>query len=258
MFDQLVKGNLHMMLTWPQTSYDERIGVNYMPYLVLNWDDAIKAYGKDGWLSKVITPVFKDLGLKYFGPYPEGFVGVATKDRYATGFEDAKSLKVRTQPVFPVPQTIRAMGFQAVPIDWSEVYTSIQTGVVDGDSSNVIYWDYEYFRDLVDYYVHSKHLFSSYSLLMNDDAFSELDEEDRAIISDAAEAVINKQFIDAKTEDDKWIRIAQEAGMTYIEPDKKQMKAWIEKVRNDVWPMAEATLGKDVLDTIRRNASAPE
>ncbi|NMG29459.1 hypothetical protein GO615_11095 [Aromatoleum evansii] len=51
MFDQLVKGNIHMMLTWPQTSYDKRIVVNYIPYLVLDWDDAIKSYGQDGWLA---------------------------------------------------------------------------------------------------------------------------------------------------------------------------------------------------------------
>ena len=258
LFDQLVKGNIHMMITWPQTSYDERIGVNYIPYLVLGWEDAMSSYGRDGWLRDVVEPVYEDIGLKYFGPFPEGFGGIATKGRYATSFEDAEGMKVRSQPIFPLPQTIKAMGFQAVPIDWAEVYTSIQTGVVDGDSSNVIYWDYEYFRDQLDYYVHSKHNFSSFALLMNGDTWSEMDEEDRAIINNAAQAVIDKQFVEARQEDEKWIAAAQEAGMEYIVPNTEEMSAWVKRVRETVWPMAEEKLGKDIMDQIRANASVTQ
>ena len=257
LFDQLVKGNVDMMLTWPQTSYDERIGVNFLPYLVLGWDDAVKAYGQGGWLSKIVDPVYQDMGLKYFGPYPEGFGGIATKGRYATNMSQAEGLKVRSQTIFPLPQTINAMGFQAVPIDWSEVYTSIQTGVVDGDSSNVIYWDYEYFRDQLDYYVHSKHNFSSYALIMNGSKWEELDAEDQGIIFDAAQDVIAKQFKDAKAEDEKWIKAAQEAGMEYIVPSTEEMRAWVKVVREQVWPQAEEKLGAEIMAEIRANASVP-
>jgi TRAP-type C4-dicarboxylate transport system substrate-binding protein len=163
LFDQLVMGNIDLFLGWPQTSYDERLGVLQLPYLTLGWEEALEAYGKDGWVSEVIGPILSDIGLEYLGPFPEGFGGIATRNTYATSYEDARGIKLRSQPIFPLPQTIQAMGFQAVPIDWSEVYTSIQTGVVDGDSSNVIYWDYTYFNDLLDYFVHSKHNFSFYT-----------------------------------------------------------------------------------------------
>lgn len=258
LFDQLVKGNVHMMITWPQTSYDQRIGANYIPYLVLGWDDAVESFGKDGWVQEVLDPIYQDIGLKYFGPFPEGFGGIATKGRYATNYEDAQGIKVRSQPIFPLPQTVQSMGFQAVPIDWAEVYTSIQTGVVDGDSSNVIYWDYEYFRDQLDYFVQSSHNFSSYSLLMNGATWEEMDDEDRGIIESAAIAVIDQQFKDAKAEDDKWIAAAQEAGMEYIVPTPEEKAAWIKRVRAEVWPQAEEALGKEIMDVIRANASVPK
>lgn len=258
LFDQLVKGNVDMMITWPITSYDERIGANYMPYLVLDWEDALASYGPGGWVRGVLEPLYQELGLKYFGPFPEGFGGIATKGRYATSYEQAQGLKVRSQPVFPLPQTVKAMGFQAVPIDWAEVYTSIQTGVVDGDSSNVIFWDYEYFRDQLDYFVQSSHNFSSYSLLMNGAKWDEMDDEDRGIIEAAATAVIEQQFVDAKAEDDKWIKAAQEAGMEYIVPTPEEKAAWIERVRAEVWPQAESALGKDIMDVLRANASVPK
>ena len=258
MFDQLVKGNIHMMLTWPHTSYNEKLGVVHLPYLVLGWEDAKQAYAQYGWLAEVVDPLFSEMGLKYFGPYPEGFGGIATKGRYATSFEDAQGIKVRSQPVFPMPQTMQAMGFQAVPIDWAEVYTAIQTGVVDGDSSNVIYWDYEYFRDQLNYFVHSKHNFASNALLMNNDTWQQLDEEDRKIVESAAQEVIAEQFKVAKKEDDYWIGKAQEAGIEYITPSQEQTLAWIERVRAEVWPQVEKAVGKPIMDKIRANASLPQ
>ncbi|NMF87325.1 C4-dicarboxylate ABC transporter substrate-binding protein [Aromatoleum petrolei] len=258
MFDQLVKGNIHMMLTWPQTSYDKRIVVNYIPYLVLDWDDAIKSYSQDGWLRKIMDPVYKDIGLKYFGPFPEGFGGIGTKGRYATSVEKAKGIKVRSQPIFPLPQTVQAMGFEAVPIDWAEVYTSIQTGVVDGDSSNVIYWDYEYFRDQLNYFVQSSHNFASYSLLMNGATWDKMDAEDRGIIESAAQAVIEQQFKNAKAEDDKWVAAAQKAGIKYIVPTPQEKGAWVERVRKTVWPQIEKELGSEIMTQVRTNASTPK
>ncbi|TDX22849.1 TRAP-type C4-dicarboxylate transport system substrate-binding protein [Modicisalibacter xianhensis] len=260
LFDQLVRGNIDLFLGWPQTSYDERLGVLQLPYLTLGWDDALNAYNKDGWISEIIDPVLSDVGLKYLGPFPEGFGGIATADTYATSYEEAqeKGIKLRSQPIFPLPQTIQAMGFQAVPIDWSEVYTAIQTGVVDGDSSNVIYWDYTYFKDLLDYFVHSKHNFSFYTFLMNQDAWKSLDEEDRKIISGAVDTVVNEQFENAQAEDQKWIKKAQEEGMEYIVPSDAEMKAWVERVRETVWPQAEEALGEDIMNAVRENASTPE
>lgn len=258
MFDQLVKGNIHMMLTWPQTSYDKRIVVNYIPYLVMDWTDAIKSYGQDGWVRKIMDPVYKDIGLKYFGPFPEGFGGIATKGRYATSYEKAKGVKVRSQPIFPLPQTVQAMGFEAVPIDWAEVYTSLQTGVVDGDSSNVIFWDYEYFRDQINYFVQSSHNFASYSLLMNGTTWEKMDAEDRAIVESAANAVIEQQFKNAKAEDDKWISAAQKAGIKYVVPTADEKAAWVKRVRAEVWPQIEKELGSEIMNQVRANASTPK
>lgn len=258
MFDQLVKGNIDMMITWPQTSYDPRIGVNNLPYLVLDWDDALKAYGEDGWLIKVVDPIFEEVGLKYFGPYPEGFGGIATKDVVASSVEEARGIKIRSQTFFPLPQTVNALGYQAIPIDWNEVYTSLQTGVVDGDGSNVIYWDYEYFGDLLTHYTHTKHNFSAASLVMSQETWNKLDKEDQAIIESAAQEVISKQFKDAKAEDDKWIATAQKAGMTYIDVQGEQLSELVSAVRSEVWPEAEEVLGSEIMANIRKNASVPK
>lgn len=256
LFDQLIRGNVDMMLTWPMTSYDPRMGVINTPYLVLDWSDALKAYAPGGWLSEIVDPVFNSVGLKYFGPWPEGFGGVATKGRYATTPEQAKGIKVRSQPIFPYPQAMEALGYQAVPIDWGEVYTSIQTGVVDGDSGNIIYWDYEYFRDQINYYVHTRHNFSTGALLMNNDTWNSLSDAHKKIVADAASEVIVKQFDEAEAEDLKWRAAAIKFGIEFIALNESEFAANVKAIRAEVWPQMEEKIGTSIMRKVRENASS--
>lgn len=146
-FDLFVANDVNVMLNWPMTSYDQRISVLYTPYMVLTWEEALEAYRPGGWINGMLDGIYADLGLKFFGAWPEGFNGIATKGRYATTLDEASDMKIRVPPIFPMAESVQALGYQTAAIDWGETFTAIQTGVVDGDGANVIYWDYEYFRD---------------------------------------------------------------------------------------------------------------
>ena len=199
--------------------------------------------------------IYSDIGLKFFGPWPEGFNGVATKGKYATNIAEADGLKVRTMTVFPAPQTMQALGYQTAAIDWGEVYTSLQTGVVDGEAGNVIYWDYEYFRDLLDYYVRSKHFFMTGVLSMNQESFDELNEEQQKVVADAANEVMMTQFKDAQKQDQHYVAEAEKAGMKYFELSDEQIKEFARAAREKVWPLMDQEIGSEIMDTIRANAT---
>jgi len=254
-FDLHVAGDVDLMLNWPMTSYDKRIGVIYTPYMTLSWDEALKAYSPGGWVNNMLGGIYSDIGLKFFGPWPEGFNGVASKGKYALNIADANGLKVRTMTVFPAPQTMQALGYQTAAIDWGEVYTALQTGVVDGEAGNVIYWDYEYFRDSLDYYVQTKHFFMTGILSANQDTWENMSEEEQKTVSDAAIEIMNEQFKAAKQQDDYYIAKAQEAGMKYFEPNEEQIREFAKAAREKVWPQMDKEVGPEIIDTIRKNAS---
>ena len=46
LFDQAMKGVLPMIITWPVGSFDPRLDVYYLGYVVDNWKDARRLYGK--------------------------------------------------------------------------------------------------------------------------------------------------------------------------------------------------------------------
>jgi len=255
-FDLYIANDINLTLNWPMTSYDPRIAVIYTPYMFTNWDDALDAYRPGGWVNGLLAAIYTDLGLKFFGAWPEGFNGVATKGKYATSVAAASALKMtlRAAPIFPFPETVQAMGYQTATIDWGEVYPAIQMGVVDGDAANVIYWDYEYFRDTIDFYTHTKQQFNTGILSINQAAWESLSTEHQKIVHEASIIVMQEGFANAQVLDKFYVEKAKAAGITYVELSDEEIAVLAEVVRDKVWPMMEERIGKTTMDTIRANA----
>jgi TRAP-type C4-dicarboxylate transport system substrate-binding protein len=255
-FDLYIANDINLTLNWPMTSYDPRIAVIYTPYMFTSWDDALDAYRPGGWVSEVLATIYADLGLKFFGAWPEGFNGVATKAKYATTIDEASDmkLKLRAPPIFPFPETVQAMGYQTATIDWGEVYPAIQMGVVDGDAANVIYWDYEFFRDTIDYYTHTKQQFNTGILSINQATWDALSPEHQEVVREASTIVMEEGFANAQALDKLYVEKAKVAGISYVELSDAELAALAAVVRDKVWPMMEERIGKATMDTIRANA----
>ena len=54
-FDLFVAGEVDLMLSWPSTSYDKRIGILNTPYMVTSWDEAFEAYKPGGWVNGAVN-----------------------------------------------------------------------------------------------------------------------------------------------------------------------------------------------------------
>ncbi len=256
LFDLYIANDINLTLNWPMTSYDPRIAIIYTPYMFTTWDDALDAYRPGGWVNGMLATIYADLGLKFFGAWPEGFNGIATKGKYATSIDAASAMKMtlRAAPIFPFPETVQAMGYQTATIDWGEVFPAIQMGVVDGDAANVIYWDYEYFRDTIDFYTHTKQQFNTGILSINQAAWDSLSPEHQDVVQDASFIVMEEGFANAQALDKFYVEKAKAAGITYVELSDEEIEALAAVVRDKVWPLMEERIGKQTMDTIRANA----
>lgn len=253
-FDQHIAGDVQLMLNWPMTSYDKRIALIYTPYMFTSWEKALEAYQPDGWLNNLLDGVYKDNGLKFFGAWPEGFTGVSTKGKYALSTEEAADIKLRVPPVFPIANTVEALGYQTASIDWGEVFTSIQTGIVDGDGTNIIFYSYEYFRDTLDYFVLTRQQFNTGVLSMTLDAWNRLSPEEQKVIQDSATIVASEQFQAAKNADDKVVQQWKDFGKEYIVPSDEQLRQMATTVREQVWSKMAEEIGSDLMSVVQNNA----
>lgn len=255
LFDLYIANDVNLTLNWPMTSYDPRIAVIYTPYMFMDWETALDAYRQGGWLHTLLSEVYADLGLKFLGAWPEGFNGIATKDKYATSVTAASQMKLtlRVAPIFPFPETAQAMGYQTASIDWAEVYPAIQMGVVDGDAANVIYWDYEFFRDVIDFYTYTRQQFNTGILSINLQTWNSLSPALRTVVNDAATTIAAEGFENARARDQFYVSKSKEAGITYIELSAEELDALATSVREQIWPLMDGRIGKPTMDIVRAN-----
>ncbi len=105
-----------------------------LPYLFKSMEH-YKVARRSGVVNEVLREISKATGLMALGIYSDcnGFAIASTTP--ITKIEDAKGVKLRCMqnPLFV--DIYKEFGFTVTPTDWGELYTSLQTGLVNGCST---------------------------------------------------------------------------------------------------------------------------
>ncbi|MBZ0149853.1 MAG: TRAP transporter substrate-binding protein [Pseudorhodoplanes sp.] len=146
---------------------------------------------------------------------------------------DAKGLKIRVQPDAIYLATVKAMGGSPTPIPASEIYTSLQTGVVDGQENPVSNIWQRKLHEVQKFLIRTGHITQNQLIVINEDVFQALKPEHRKIITDAAVEAGNYQngLIDKIEAAD--LESLKKGGMTVIDPDVTAFRAAARSVCRD-------------------------
>jgi len=172
-----------------------------------------------------------------------GFVGIAYTDEGArntftsmeiSSIADLKGKKIRVPETTLMMDTMSALGAEPTPISYSELYSSIQTGVVDGGENGYPGYDSNKFYEVAPYYLLDGHTFSPGVILMAEARWNELSEEDQALLKEAGAKASewNKEQIEA--EEAELRKSLEEKGVTIIDVPAEDMAAAQEACK-DVW-----------------------
>jgi C4-dicarboxylate-binding protein DctP len=106
--------------------------VIYIPYLFKSEEVAWRFFDTAPSFKTIKDKMSRKANFRILGIGQNGFRCFHNSKRPLRKPEDFKGLKFRVMesPVFV--KTVEAFGAKAVPIAWPEVYTSLQTGVIDG------------------------------------------------------------------------------------------------------------------------------
>ncbi len=126
-----------------------------------------------------------------------GFVGLTYYDAGARSFynsrrpiyipADLRGLKIRTQQSQVMIDTVRALGASPTPMAFSEVYSALQTGVIDGAENNPPSYVSTGHVEVAKYYSLDGHSRVPEMVIMSLKAWERLSPEDREILRKAAE-----------------------------------------------------------------------
>jgi len=176
----------------PLAGYYPRIGVLDIPFA---FDNNASTYqvldGKFGqMLARDIEAEMKDVKILGF-PDTGGFFSVTNSKRPIQNLEDFKGLRIRTMTLPTHQKIIQSLGAEAYPLSWGEVYSSLQTGVIDGQMNPVPTVSFAKFNEVQKYLTLTNHLFAPYTFMVNKKFHDSLTAEQQKIIADAVEIALS-------------------------------------------------------------------
>jgi tripartite ATP-independent transporter DctP family solute receptor len=161
---------------------------------------------------------------------------------------DLKGLKIRMMgnPLFV--DTMNAMGGNGISMGYGEVFTALQTGVIDGAENNPpSYFTANHYKTGAKYYTLTNHLIIPEILVMSKAAWDKLSADDRALVQKLArEAQQEQRQLWDKAIGDYTAKLKAD-GVEFIEVDNKVFQEATAPVR--------AKYGADFGDLMRRIAA---
>ncbi|WP_210447817.1 TRAP transporter substrate-binding protein DctP [Vibrio crassostreae] len=240
-------GAIDMALQPASTSTDRRMQIGLLPFLANDWQEAQNIYGSNAPVREAMEELFAKQDITLLAAYPVYFGGISL-NRNAVGAGDpdvTKGIKLRVPPIKSFQLLADNVGYIGSPLPFSEAFTAVQTGVVDGVIGSGAEGYYASFRDVTKTYIPLNTHFEIWYLMINSERLEDLDEAERAALKKAAAQFENRRWsaaqLDQKANEQKLV----EAGATIIEMTPSQLSKTANKVRATVWPQIIDDIGSD-------------
>ena len=116
-------------------------------------------------------------------------------------------------------------GTAPVPMALSEVYTSIQNNVVQGQENDIMLTMNMNFYEVAPYAIMTEHVPYEGSLFFNEETFQSFPEELQKIILEVGREITEKSRTVVASEEAKTLDKMEEMGVTIIRPDLTEFRA---------------------------------
>jgi tripartite ATP-independent transporter DctP family solute receptor len=174
---------------------------------------------------------------------------------------DMEGIKFRTMSVPSHIAMMRSLGAAATPVAWSELYTSLQTGVVEGQHNPIPIMAIGGLQEVQDYATLTNHLYGADWWLTSQDFYESLTEEQKKIFTNAytnaAVAGQGKKLMLSATE--YGVGFLEEAGIEVYSPTSEELKQFKDLAVPAVLEAIEEDLGdegvelaNDLLDAVEK------
>ncbi|WP_138420417.1 TRAP transporter substrate-binding protein [Aquibacillus sediminis] len=220
------------------------------PYLFKNGEHLSKVI--DGDVGKQIIELMEsesaNKGLKVIGFTYDAPRMITTKGETVEKPSDLNGFKIRVPEVSTYVDTFNTLGASPTPVAFTELYTALQTGTVNGQENPYrIIYDSSFY-EVQDTVVETNHIMPARILIMNEELYDSLSSEQQQKIKDSwkkASALIKKTFEESEAD---YIQKLKDEGMTFIQPDQEAFQQATKDVREKY---AIESFGAEIYEQIK-------
>lgn len=224
-----------------------------LPFLFDSGAEADKVM--DGAFGDSLIKLLPDTGLIGLGYWELGFRNLTNNRHPVTKLEDIKGLKIRTiQSPIPI-ELFNTLGANAVPLPYTELYTALETGTVDGQENPAANILNAKFYEVQKYMTLTRHQYNPQIVLVSKKFWDGLNDEEKAVLEAAATEARDYQRKVSREADAAALEEIRKTGMEVSEfsPEETQ------KLRDAVKPVIEkfsAEIGAETVQALFKEIGA--
>lgn len=253
-YGDVMRGSVQMCLQQVPASFDPRLAINWFPYAIHDYKSAGIAFSKGGYIYDIVDSIINGQGVKLISSWGLGMGGAGFSKPVPnpTDPNTKKGMKIRVWPGGTTHKFLmERLGFMVSTLPWAEVYTALQTGVVDGHIGSVPNGTFQNFKGVTKMYIQYNDHFESNYFLMNMKAWDSLSSEDKALILDVCSREGERRIKEVEVSDRKYIEGIRGWGAEVVEFDSATQEKFATVCRNEVWPQISNIVGDVVMNKLK-------
>lgn len=204
-----------------------------LPYLFESYDQYYNTlYGQvgDELLQDITDNIQNLIGFSYL---PDGGRCYFTKGKAIRTLDDIRGMKLRVQSYAIDSATADAIGFSATPTAFSELYSALQTGVVDGAENPLSGIDGNALYEVSEYLTLDNHTYNIPVLTVSQKTWDSLSDDTRSLMKESWIQTVEEYFKPQLADyEDSLLKKFEDTGVEIIEIE--DYDKWVEAVK-PVW-----------------------
>jgi len=225
--------------------FDEQLNLADMPFLADTEEHFLTLM--NGEVGTEAMAGLEDIGIHGVAYFPEGFKYITNNVKPITSPADLKGLKIRTMEAPIIMSMFSAWGANPVPIDFSEVYNSLQQNVVDGEENPLLSIHDMKFYEVQKYMTIDSHAYLSYFMSYSKTWFESLPSDLQTVVTDCTMSAATRCHELMTEANDGYLKDITDSGVQVYTLNDSETQAFKDACQS-VYSDYRDQIGGDLLD----------
>lgn len=243
--EQVMDGSIEITTVAPDSSFANTVpemNIFGIPYLFQDREHVYSVL--DGEIGEQLFTYVDQHQMKGLGWWEVGFRHLTNNKKEIKTPEDMKSLKIRVQPSPVWEVHMKSLNASPTPVDFNELYSALDQGLVDGQENPLPTIDSMKFYEVQQYVSLTAHTYNPAIVVINQDVWESLNEEQQQILQDAVDETTNFIRKTLEEQESEIIKKLEDHSVTITEPDRELFKDATKEVREAVKEVPEELIEK--------------
>lgn len=244
MVESVELDELQMVASSTFAQYEPKMDVFSLPFL---FDSNEKAWEVlDGPIGKEVAEPLLDYNLRILAHMENGMRHITNNKKPIETVEDLENMVIRV-PEIPILLSIfDALGTNATPMAFGELYMALQQGTVDGQENPISNIHASKFYEVQKYLSLTGHSYQPTTIAISEAFWQSLSPEHQEIVEESSAEIAQFHRDMVMADEEKLFKEVEEYGMEINEPDKEVFR----EVTKSVYEEYENVFGKDLIERV--------